>query len=90
MHSQRILHPNMGAVAIYTTPRNIMSIPCPKIWLPVDFFLSISRSRKRTLHVPLRVVDMWAESRGVKQKSLVLEVRSFLHLTVIIDLQRQT
>ena len=80
----------MGTVAFNTTPRNIMSIPCPKIWLPVDFFFSISRSRKRTLHVPLRIVDTWAESRGVKQKSLILEVRSFLHVTVILDLQRQT
>ena len=67
-----------------------MSIPCLKIWLPVDFYFSISRSRKRTLHVPLRVVDTWAESRGIKQKSLGLEVQSFLHMTVIIDLQRQT
>lgn len=67
-----------------------MSIRLPKIWLPVDFYFSVSRSRKRTLHVPLRIVDTWAESRGIKQKSLVLEVRAFLHLTVIIDLQRQT
>jgi hypothetical protein len=67
-----------------------MSISRPKIWLPVDFFFSISRSRKRTLHVPLRIVDTWAESRGIKQRSLVLEVRAFLHVTVIIDLQRQT
>ena len=65
-----------------------MSIRLPKIWLPVDFYFSVSRSRKRTLHVPLRVVDTWAESRGIKQKSLILEMRAFLHLTVIIDLQR--
>ena len=80
----------MDAVAFDTTPSNFLNTLYPKIWLPVDFFFSISRSRKRTLHVPLRVVDIWAESQGIKQKSLVLEVRSFLHLTVIVDLQRQT
>ena len=79
------------AAAFDTTPTSKMITKFfGKFWLPVDFHLSISRTRKRALHVPLRVVDIWAESRGLKQKSMVLEVRSFLHLLLIIDMQRQT
>ena len=59
----------------------------PEIWLPVDFYVSFSGTRKRTLHVPERVVDVWAESRGVKQKSMVLKMHLVVHLTVIVDLQ---
>jgi hypothetical protein len=59
----------------------------PEIWLPVDFYVSVSRTRKRTLHVPERVVDVWAESRGVKQKSMVLKMHFVVHATVIVDLQ---
>lgn len=59
----------------------------PGIWLPVDFYVSCSGTQERTLHVPERVVDVWAESQGVKQKSMVLKVRLVVHLTVIVDLQ---
>ena len=59
----------------------------PEIWLPIDFYVSCSGTRKRTLHVPHRVVDLWAESKGVKQKAIVLETHLLVHLTVIIDLQ---
>ena len=59
----------------------------PNFWIPVDFYVSFSGTRKRTLHVPERVVDVWAESRGVKQKSMVLKMHLVVHLTVIVDLQ---
>ena len=59
----------------------------PGIWLPVDFYVSCSGTRKRTLHVPERVVDVWAESRGVKQKTIILKVHFLMHLTVFVDLQ---
>ena len=59
----------------------------PEIWIPVDFYVSCSGTRKRTLHVPERVVDVWAESRGIKQRSLILNVHFVLHVTLIIDLQ---
>lgn len=59
----------------------------PGIWLPVDFYISCSGTQKRTLHVPHRVVDLWAESKGVKQKAMILEVHLLVHVTVIVDLQ---
>ena len=64
-----------------------MTTTIPGLWLPVDFYVSVSRTRKRTLHVPQRVVDVWAESRGIKQRSLILNMRFVLHVTLIIDLQ---
>lgn len=64
-----------------------MTITIPGVWLPVDFYVSVSRTQKRTLHVPQRVVDIWAESRGIKQRSLILNVHFVLHVTLIIDLQ---
>ena len=59
------------------------------LWLPVDFYFSVSRTNKRTLHVPQRVVDVWAESRGVEQRSLVLNVRVILEIVLIVDLERR-
>ena len=51
-----------------TTKTTNSKLKLPGIWLPVDFYISCSGTQKRTLHVPERVVDVWAESRGVKQK----------------------
>ena len=59
----------------------------PEIWIPVDFYISCSGSQNRTLHVPHRVVDLWAESKGVKQSAMILEVHLLVHVMVIIDLQ---
>ena len=77
------------AAAIDTnTNKQMMTKFFGKFWLPVDFYFSISRTRKRTLHVPLKVVNLGAESRGIQQRALILEVQSFLHLIVIVDIQR--
>ena len=59
----------------------------PAMWLPVDFYISCSGTRKRTLHVPHRIVNLWGESKGVKQKAMILEVHLLMHVMVIVDLQ---
>lgn len=49
------------------------------IWLPVDFYLSVSRSRKRLLEVPTMVFHNGA-TRAVRFECCIL-----LHLCIIVD-----
>lgn len=49
------------------------------IWLPVDFYLSLSRSRTRLLEVPTVVLHS-----GVT-KAVRIECSILLHLCLIVD-----
>lgn len=59
----------------------------PELWIPVDFYISVSGTRERTLHVPRKVVDLWAESQGIQERSFTVESRLLVHFTVTIDFQ---
>ena len=50
-----------------------------RIWLPVDFYLSVSRSRKRLLEVPTVIFH-----RGVT-RAVRIECCILLHFCLILD-----